>query len=353
MQMVMPEAAGLQSSIHDQSVEDMQLLHHYTALTSSTLSEDSGEQALWQLKVPLHAFKHRFLLHGSLAVAALHYSYELPASEKCHWTDVARKHHAQALSQYSLSMENITQENCHALFAFSKLVGAVSYGLAQSLDHQSCPNEFIDAIAEAFELLNDAAVIAYRAHDWLAAGDLSTLKGWYRTPLFEARPERWAWGPKDALKSLLIHVQTAVLTEPAQDGSSEDPKVSENNQAYISSIESLFPIMPTIENPLPKTNTVLGWPIMAKPVFARLLKERDPTALIVLSHYGTVLHCQTDTWWLHGLGSMLHTSITAVIDKEWRPYLNMSSWQVAKTSTVARQPVYHGPRQGIRSWTST
>src|SRR6186713_1217876 len=44
------------------SITELELMHHYTAYTYSTITENPVLTQLWKEVVPKHAFRHRFLL---------------------------------------------------------------------------------------------------------------------------------------------------------------------------------------------------------------------------------------------------------------------------------------------------
>lgn len=74
-----PQAPFL-SSITAESAHDLELVHHFTTHTSSSLT-DSGEQAMvWRVYVPRYAFLHRFLLYVVLMCKFLHYWFPKSSS---------------------------------------------------------------------------------------------------------------------------------------------------------------------------------------------------------------------------------------------------------------------------------
>lgn len=107
----------------------LELMHHYTAFTSLSEDHDPKHQPIWQVSIPRLAFANPFLLHGIMAIAALHRRSGSPASEQETLLDAARYHQEVALSIYIPLLNDITPENCHALFAFSQVIAIVSYSI--------------------------------------------------------------------------------------------------------------------------------------------------------------------------------------------------------------------------------
>src|ERR1700744_1305377 len=50
-------------------INEVQLMHHYTAYTCLTISENPVLTSLWKEVVPKHAFRYQFLLYGIFSVA--------------------------------------------------------------------------------------------------------------------------------------------------------------------------------------------------------------------------------------------------------------------------------------------
>ena len=98
-------------------VSEVELMHHYTAYTYITLSNDPILASLWKEAVPKHAFQHTFLLQGFLAVAAQHRVHD-KRDISADSIDIANFYHQGALSNYINLLSDITEENCHAMFAF-------------------------------------------------------------------------------------------------------------------------------------------------------------------------------------------------------------------------------------------
>jgi len=84
---------------------------------------------VWQHAVPQLAFSHSFLLHGLLAISALHLSSLNPTRK-----EVLRAYATQrqdtALSLFRVALSHIDTENCHACIAYSGLLGIFRWALS-------------------------------------------------------------------------------------------------------------------------------------------------------------------------------------------------------------------------------
>ena len=104
---------------HLSDVLGLRLMHHYIASTCFHMSDNPQHLESWQHSVPQIAFEHPFLLPGILAVAALHLHRDSVQRPLTKLLDVARYHQQQALAMFIPLLSSITQDNCHALFAFT------------------------------------------------------------------------------------------------------------------------------------------------------------------------------------------------------------------------------------------
>ncbi|KAK0610798.1 hypothetical protein B0T14DRAFT_439603 [Immersiella caudata] len=107
-------------------VSDLSLLHHFTTVTARTLFRTGAtpkeRKNLWKIDVPRIAFSpgHTFLLHEILATAAFHLAFLEPHNRGKYHVQ-ATQHQTVAIQGVRIAVENITSENCHAIFAASSL----------------------------------------------------------------------------------------------------------------------------------------------------------------------------------------------------------------------------------------
>lgn len=310
------------SSITDESAHDLELMHQWATKTSATMTDSADMYELWQDIIPKHAMSHRFLLHGILAHAALHRSRDVLPEQREFYIHLAKQHHLQGLSRYISCLKSIDQENCHSLFAFSALIGALSYGMLQVTDDEG--EDFIKAVVDTFDLFKGATIIAEQAAVWIQTGDMRPLLYQDLIGSTSASPTPKPWAPRIALEALLGHVQSTVRVEsPAT--SPQEISASQVNAVYASSIQGLLSILPAKDGLGPPVAAVFNWPATIDQTYIKLLKAREPKALILLYHYGTALQCLDSMWWLQGTGDRIHRTISARLDAEWHPYLALAT----------------------------
>lgn len=110
-------------STSDEWIDDLNLMHHYS---SYAFKEGFGARRevehLWQDYIPQQAMKHTFLMHGLLALSALHLAYLNPSSSS-KYLQLCDKHQAIALQKFrAILSSNIDPSLADALFALSSTI---------------------------------------------------------------------------------------------------------------------------------------------------------------------------------------------------------------------------------------
>ncbi|KAK6436486.1 hypothetical protein LTR95_007325 [Oleoguttula sp. CCFEE 5521] len=107
---------------------------------------------LWQDNIPLEATKHPFLMHGILALSALHIAATTPAKSAA-YLQISDKHHVIAVSSFrDLLSEPVTDDQGDALFALSMVLSISSLARA-SLRAVERPDRRGMALEDVVELL--------------------------------------------------------------------------------------------------------------------------------------------------------------------------------------------------------
>ena len=65
----------LSDGAHDLNLVDLEFLHNYCTSTALTLHRDPPTIRLWSITVPEFGFIHDYVMHGILALSALHLGY--------------------------------------------------------------------------------------------------------------------------------------------------------------------------------------------------------------------------------------------------------------------------------------
>lgn len=302
-------------------IEELDLMHHYTAFTCLTVSKIAVLSTLWKDIIPKHAFRHPFLLRALLAFAAQHKIYLSDGSQEL--INLAEAYYQESLPEYIRMLNDVTESNCHALFAYSQIIVAIAYDrLNRDYAREAIPSSaFISGIIDIFELLKGALAVAEHASRWLYAGDLAPMMGGTPDALLSER-SRTRNVYVGALSALKTHI-----TEKAD--STQQSGVRLNS--ILSTIELMHKILCEEVNTKTYMHLVIGLPMWLDTKYIQLLKvQRDDAALAVLAYYAVAVHRIHDFWSFEGVGHALVKAIEATISKEWAPYLSWPKIEVQK-----------------------
>jgi Fungal specific transcription factor domain len=285
--------------------DSFELLHHYTSATCLILSR-SRNIDIWQVAIPRMALKHDFLMHGILALSALHLSRIQP-SRAGKLTVLASAHEQLALPSFRKHIsQNFSNDTCHAVFSFSGFV--IPFILASE--------NSLEASTSRIPGLEDGSphwFYAIRGLMVLLTGNWSTLVQGPYAPLLvrTSAPIPYANNPNE---SHLVEVQQLI-------SSCDDFSDAQETIACQIAFDELCR---TLSSPC-KTGgykaAFLIWPGVVPTDYVRLLHYQHPIALIILAHYCVVIKKIETVWYLRGLGQNLLLSIHEVLSPKWRPWL--------------------------------
>lgn len=98
---------------------------HFTSSTAHTISSRTEVQQLWQSVIPEEAIAYPFLVHGMLALSAMHLA-SLRPSQRARYEQCCRRHQAEAIPSYRQAIQNIRPEASGPVFAMASLVALLS-----------------------------------------------------------------------------------------------------------------------------------------------------------------------------------------------------------------------------------
>lgn len=102
--------------------EDLELMHHYCTVTCNTLSIREDSRHAWRVIVPIEGYANKYLMHGILALAALHRAYLYPA-QKEKYIKASSYHQAAGLKDFrELISSPIDPNNWQPVFCFASMI---------------------------------------------------------------------------------------------------------------------------------------------------------------------------------------------------------------------------------------
>ena len=289
----------------DLGIADLQLLHHFTTITSLQLSSHNSAEAraLWQLHAVKLGFKHEFLLRGILAVAAMHLSYLLP-DRKADYELKASAHQSIGLQLFQENLNRADEYNCHALFAFSCLIVVMAFATPRKDDPQR-------EILHWFHLLRGCNSVCQLHWELLRNSFLSPLLDEMSHTV--TKPAHLV-PDADRMMDLI-----STCTSPDQS--------REVSQAYASAIHELLKafIQGSVLRSRGEGSTLSSfvWPINLSPKYLELLEEQKPESLVILAHYCILLNWgdEEEEWFLKGWARYTFDTIKVSLGESWHETL--------------------------------
>ncbi|KAK9360724.1 hypothetical protein V1504DRAFT_453755 [Lipomyces starkeyi] len=301
----------------DLYMRDLELMHHYSTQTYRTWSEAPEIQEIWKTVIPKEALAHHFLMHGLLALSALHL-IQINSGDKSPsqmmYVEIATRHQSLALSSFRPELNNITPLNCNALFAFSSILSIIAFASSQctGIEPGMAP---VEEILRAFSLLRGVYEILRSAWDWIEKGQLGLLVRHEGTSTGDTVPAE-AHAALDYLDEL-----------------NNDNRETEARETYGSAIRKLRESFENFYTRCQQVRSATAWPITVPHAYIALLKSRQPMALVILAHYCVILSFLDGRWWLTGWGEKLVEEIYQSLDASWRPSIH---WPVKVVGLVEK-----------------
>lgn len=165
---------------------DLELMHHYGSSTADIgASMRPDVRDIWRQYVPQQALKHPFLMHGILALSALHLAY-LQQYKAPRYLRLSDKHQALALKQFrSILAADINEDVSDALFALSATISVCSMARACA-QAELTPGEpkamTMEDVSEYFFLTRGVRDVIHVTYDRVSTGPLSKLFDAHRMP---------------------------------------------------------------------------------------------------------------------------------------------------------------------------
>ncbi|KAJ8062853.1 hypothetical protein OCU04_008107 [Sclerotinia nivalis] len=273
------------------SLENIDLVIHWFTKTVHTVNPTSNPAALKtsQTLILNEAMQHHFLLHGLLALSALHYAESHADPQK--YIEIATTHHTQGLNLYHSVLSNMSKQNDTACIAFSSITAMFAFGVSRPNSTTLVATELIDDLAQVFGL----------TRGW---GTIMKVTRASKFPLQEVKDITLSTDAEDAFDRLYASNQGQMTTIYKQ---------------AISSLKSVFKKAEEGQNDNP--HLALEWGNFMSEEFVNLIKARDHFALVIVGFYCVTFEKVPQVWWLKGWSKGLFGVIWKEVDHSYHEVL--------------------------------
>ncbi|KAF2624954.1 hypothetical protein BU25DRAFT_129454 [Macroventuria anomochaeta] len=323
------------------------LLHHFSSNTVTTMGFGTTPQQAWCTAIPDMALKHDFVIHGVLAIAALHLSTTLDSADAREgYQNMAALELNAGLMRYMNEVRKVTSDNVEALFAFSTAISLFNTFQARNECRSLVGSKHADPYTplSAHMTVSEAVQIVCRALRTLRGAQLILVPGWSKLqdgPLRSVvRRESW---------SAAIPVTNAHLDEEKRLRILES-MWSNTHRSYEDHFDTLrqtwqslcgsFAIVWSLLDTAPSSHSSSGpsfdwtsifhFSVQCSLAFASLLEQQCIEAWVLVAHYG-ILHAEVEgLWWLDGSAANLVATAALVIGtNNWK----WIAWPAARVGT--------------------
>ncbi|GME40954.1 C6 zinc finger domain-containing protein [Neofusicoccum parvum] len=315
------------------SVEDMELLHHYTVATSLTFSTRSDVLEVYRIAAPEIAFSDPPLMHGLLAVSGLHRAHCCADIEKRRqYSTTAAAHQNIALGVFRERLSNLTRENCPGAFLFSAWLTLYVLGSMHQLQ-SSDPNaasviDFEDP-AEWIRLMRGVPSIlrVSAVWEWVSESALRPILEPGRVtdePLSPEMEARFA-----TLRRVLVDAPLPISSPPdAPQMDDEERRIYAEALAVLQKYTAFILRPSTPEGPLDLVGTTMIWPNIVPDRWVEYLGAHRPGALVLLAQFAVLVNNLRGFWWAKGWGQGLVQIAWKLLPPEWKGLVEEPAKQV-------------------------
>lgn len=291
-------------------IQDLELMHHYSVVTSLTLPRAQEELHVWQHQVPKLAFKYPFLVHQILAVAAFHLAYLQPSQRSEHSLH-ASQHQNRSIEGMRGHLAEITAENCHALFMASSLLLVGAFASFANIKPNGSPliegqrPPTIEDMIDVVILDRGVASVLQSSEDVIQAG--------YFRDLFHFSPHERVNPFMQRVAQELRTLDTMIKQDRGMD---HMVRILVNLE-ITKLIDAIEKAVVTTQDAEMRVTTF--WPITIAEDYITLLRQRNEVALLVLMYFCCIMfRAEEKTWFVKGWGVSVAADVEKLISIKWR-----------------------------------
>ncbi|KAI1779305.1 hypothetical protein F4818DRAFT_246462 [Hypoxylon cercidicola] len=303
-----PISPGDQSPvIQHANMIQLELFHHcmHSGFDLPSSSEHPGMVIPPAMLVEI-ALSYPFLMNEMLAIAALHLAHLHPTKARTY------RHHAVGLQTHAMSIFNremtkVNSENGTAVLLFSWLMTLHTlHDTRNSVDIHG----FLDRFAHFMQLHRGVRTITAEAWQSILESDMG----------FILREN------SKVVDNLDSGSHTAELEAYIRDSQRLNADEKSVCQDALNRIQWCLNRIDGPEKQHPSHFStflsLISWSVVIKVDFLRLVSERNPEALLVLSYYAMILYLCRDVWVIGISGQLLIQSVRLHLDEEFHQWLD-------------------------------
>ncbi|KAI9369307.1 hypothetical protein BJX61DRAFT_536528 [Aspergillus egyptiacus] len=292
------------------NIQDLELMMQWCTTTYRSVSRNSTVECIWQAVVPREAMQHPFLMHGILALSALHLAVTSNDDTREDYIRTSKTHQNQALLGLSRAAAKLKPYHCNAAFILSNIMMIYSFALPET-EGETPGRSALDELYQVFTTTRQSVDLLANITDWVGNGELKPLlqydKGQPKMP---------------DTSRLAIMSLTQLNAKLAR----QDP--DHDREVYDTTIKHLGSSLDKVSRGGETMIVAFQWIFQVPSKFMELFRQREPFALVILAHYAVIIHFLRRHWWMGDWAARLIRNIGEHLDATWR---NSISWVLDAT----------------------
>ncbi|PMD27151.1 hypothetical protein NA56DRAFT_676137 [Hyaloscypha hepaticicola] len=307
------------------SPSEADLLNQYLTSTSHSISTSTTE-ILWLTQIPQIAQQQPFLLHGILALSALHL-FHLSPTKSPSLIITANTYQSLAMLLFHTAITNVTISNSEAVLVFSHLLALYSFA-SESQDEKlfltssssSLPNINVPVDSDSKHGGGEGGEDLLPPWLYFLRNGCSLLcTVWQHLESTPVAPLAKMWDIPLLIPSVPIPLLKHLFSIPASSSSFLPPWTPDELQFYEQAAHDLVSAFASAEvvGELTTWDALRVWPMQLSVPFIALINDGHPGALILLAHYCILLKRIEGYWYFEGRATRLLRSILRNLGREW------------------------------------
>ncbi|CAI7625579.1 unnamed protein product [Penicillium glandicola] len=283
----------------------VELFHNLSSETMKAFNHSNSFSGVSFQDILRYGLNAPYLTNELLSLSALHLSIVRPGQRSFY------RHHSTQLQNYALSSFNnlspqFIDENYVSIFLFAGIMGL--HMLCETLVYRANDFEsFIDQFVQ-YTVLHHGARTAAGGGRW------QLLQQTALKPLLEL-------GERIKLADASLGPVCQVLLNRIK-GFDHDDATARTYQQAIQALQSVITMM---DNSTPLANNdvniLIAWPVLVPLEYIDLVAQRKGEALVILAHFGALVHTHKHSWTFCDGGKYLVDSITQYLGPQWEEWL--------------------------------
>lgn len=295
-------------------------MHQYSHRTSRTkLGANVRLQHVWQEHIPNEAAKHGFLMHGVLALAALHIASTRPL-QAAKYASLCDKHQASALASYRQILSHITDDVADALFALATILSISSLARATLRASQMEGRQYVsvDSICELMYLTRGVREVKEATGDLVQKGPFSVVLFGHQV----SADVQVTMSPKilGVFRELERMVHEQCLEIDQRKHCSE--AVSHLHSVYETMLAKY--LLGDLE-----MGHIWRWTAMLSYDFIKMVQAEYPPALIITAHFTVASMMLKEMWYVSTWGDLALDGIRVALNGQLGEYMQWPEEQMA------------------------